>query len=287
MASTEPRHRGRGSLGGRTTGARGVGASTEPRHRGRGSRAGAGGGRPWLMRFNGAPASRPGIDRDLAGEVIEVLASTEPRHRGRGSTGLPAARSVFGGLQRSPGIAAGDRWCAGRATRRALGFNGAPASRPGIGVIDDLARRGRERFNGAPASRPGIDGGTRRVSPLQGASTEPRHRGRGSYDSAAALTSRIGFNGAPASRPGIDRPAGRRNGQPEPLQRSPGIAAGDRSEPRPLALRACAASTEPRHRGRGSDHAFGAITGEVWLQRSPGIAAGDRAPRKSGALAAV
>ncbi len=363
-----------GDRGGHPRGARGRGASTEPRHRGRGSDAGLAYLRTKRARFNGAPASRPGIALAGGYDNESALASTEPRHRGRGSIPRSGPRTCAYALQRSPGIAAGDRR---RPPARQLGsdgFNGAPASRPGIATGGGRDRAPSSCFNGAPASRPGIDetgqslkqsasasteprhrgrGSARRRATrprLRRASTEPRHRGRGSsqqgfeYDGVQLLqrspgiaagdrsgprsfsscsgcfngapasrpgiggrsvapvrvlrasteprhrgrgsgSSRTrptpgqgGFNGAPASRPGIGaphllsaRPSRRFNGAPASR---PGIGGAD--ERKVVLVRA---STEPRHRGRGSWKAQDGLPGPDVLQRSPGIAAGDRRPR--------
>ncbi len=204
VASTEPRHRGRGScLGTRADGPVAV-ASTEPRHRGRGSvvvRASSTRSR-WLQRSPGIAAG----DRKIRVRVCAGPAS----------------------LQRSPGIAAGDRSRNPASPCRCPCFNGAPASRPGIALARRPHPRGRGRFNGAPASRPGIGSDGRLVRRDVPASTEPRHRGRGSESRAGwRCRGRTRFNGAPASRPGI-------------VSRAVPIPGGE------------GASTEPRHRGRGS-----------------------------------
>ncbi len=157
------------------------GASTEPRHRGRGSACSP---------DREPPSHRFALSAGPAQSEVEGRQREGPRrHSPRG------ALSVFGiatsapgigrrlRLQRSPGIVAGDRRGGRRRARRRSGFNGAPASRPGI-ALHLRAVRGEAV-----------------------ASTEPRHRGRGSM----RFTSRE--ERSPA------------------LQRSPGIVAGDRPDP--------------------------------------------------------
>ncbi len=227
-ASTEPRHRGRGSGGRLVARQAHHRASTEPRHRGRGS-----------------PLGRL-VVRD--GEA----ASTEPRHRGRGSFVQALAERLIRALQRSPGIAAGDRTCSATSPAWRPRFNGAPASRPGIG----LARLLRRELVSALQRSPGIAAGDRgeglhrrrsfaRLQRSPGIAAGDRRR------TTWARRTRSRFNGAPASRPGIGRAEDAR---------------GVRRE----------ASTEPRHRGRGSQVFPSCSCTSCRLQRSPGIAAGDR-----------
>ncbi len=190
-------------------------------------------------------------------------ASTEPRHRGRGSTRAYSVEGRAVVLQRSPGIVAGDRHYQSVVNRQVFRLQRSP------GIV--AGDRGRPRpsspagssFNGAPASWPGI---------VAWATT-----------SSSRST---GFNGAPASWPGIGacRTAtdpGQRgfNGAPASW---PGIARTGLRGARPVM-----ASTEPRHRGRGSTHARLERLRDVLLQRSPGIVAGDRAHRAGAGVGAA
>src|SRR6266540_1558273 len=116
---------------------------------------------------------------------------------------------------------------------------------------------------------PGIVAGDRREGDRSRsrrflASTEPRHRGRGSE--CAGVISGVaasGFNGAPASWPGIDGRSSLLTLLRTGLQRSPGIVAGDRTKVGSLGRKV------------------------VSLQRSPGIVAGDRPASEGEADATV
>src|SRR5262249_43962338 len=85
--------------------------------------------------FNGAPASPPEIGGGTVSPSGAQAASTELRRRRRRS---PVARgsSSFSvtPLQRSSGVAAGDRASASSRSAVVVGFNGAPASPPEIGT---------------------------------------------------------------------------------------------------------------------------------------------------------
>jgi len=144
----------------------------------------------------------------------------------------------------------------------------------------------RSRFNGAPASRPGNELAEDLAAALHPASMEPRPRGRGTLrvgdeltlreelqwspglaagerrDHLGTRTGRGSFNGAPASRPG--------NGP---------IAAESR--------RGSPASMEPRPRGRGTSSASSMSRARAGLQWSPGLAAGERDQREAESPARV
>ncbi len=179
-------------------------------------------------------------------------------------------------LQRSPGFVAGDRRCSGRAGRAAGGFNGAPASWPGIasGIVH-------------------VDRG-------DGASTEPRLRGRGSRftgersERASSLQRSPGFvagdrstgthrstqqqcfNGAPASWPGIGRRRCWPGTTPRPLQRSPGFVAGDRVPVDQWVMVLDGLQRSPGFVAGDRQPPLISTPSSSSLQRSPGFVAGDR-----------
>ncbi len=277
-ASTEPRHDGRGCVFGSSNERKRRSASTEPRHDGRGC---------WAIRSSASGCTG---------------ASTEPRHDGRGCMTRPAPGHRLPLASTEPRH--DGRGCGtDRRTRPGCGtrFNGAASRRTRMLAALLLLLKVNEMLQ---RSRVTTDADARVRRPLgvraTHASTEPRHDGRGCEDTRVVcqqsvtasteprhdgrgcltcvelgLPTAICFNGAASRRTRMPyTPTGTsgttgslqrsrvttdadararhdRRAAAQPLQRSRVTTDADAISARSRDRKPTAASTEPRHDGRG------------------------------------